>query len=249
MPKFFIEDSNIKSNNIYITNDYNHIKNVLRKNVGDIIEVCNKDTGENYLCSILNFSEKEIECEIIEKIKSEAESNLKITIFQGLPKQEKMEFVIQKCIELGAYEFVPLEMKNCVVKLKDKDKTKKIERWQKISEVASKQCGRNIIPKVDSVCSIKKLCNEINKYDSVIVAYENEENYSIKHEINRLKGNNKIKNIAIVIGPEGGISPEEIKNLKESGAKIVTLGKRILRTETVPIALTSILMYELGDLG
>ena len=122
MPKFFVENENIKSNKIYITEDYNHIKNVLRKNVGDELEVCNKNNGDNFLCSILNILSEEIECEIIKSVKSEAESKLKVTIFQGLPKQEKMELVIQKCIELGAYEFVPLKMKNCVVKLKEKDK-------------------------------------------------------------------------------------------------------------------------------
>ena len=182
MPKFFVENENIKSNKIYITEDYNHIKNVLRKNVGDELEVCNKNNGDNFLCSILNILSEEIECEIIKSVKSEAESKLKVTIFQGLPKQEKMEIVIQKCIELGAYEFFPLKMKNCVVKLKEKDKIKKIERWQKIAEVAAKQCGRDIVPRVNNICNISELINKMKNFDSVIVAYENEENYSIKRE-------------------------------------------------------------------
>lgn len=245
MPKFFIENKNVKENKIIIKNDYNHIKNVLRKNVGDTLEICNKETLENYMCAISKIDTDKIECDIIEKLEENTESNLKITIYQGLPKSEKMELIIQKTVELGAYEFVPLEMKRCVVKLKDK--AKKIERWQKISEVASKQCGRNIIPKVNEVCTIKDLCNKINIYDSVIVAYEDEENYSIKQEIENIKTNKNISKVAIVIGPEGGIAPEEIKILKEAGAKIVTLGKRILRTETVPIALTSIIIYELDE--
>lgn len=203
MPKFFVENENIKSNKIYITEDYNHIKNVLRKNVGDELEVCNKNNGDNFLCSILNILSEEIECEIIKKVKSEAESKLKVTIFQGLPKQEKMEIVIQKCIELGAYEFVPLEMKNCVVKLKEKDKIKKIERWQKIAEVAAKQCGRDIVPRVNNICNISELINKMKNFDSVIVAYENEENYSIKSEINKLKQKENINKVAIIIGPEG----------------------------------------------
>lgn len=247
MPKFFVENENIKENKIYIVEDYNHIKNVLRKNIGDELEVCNKSTGENYLCSIKSILDNEIECEVCKKTESKAESNLKITVFQGLPKQEKMELVIQKCIELGAYEFVPLEMKNCVVKLKEKDRLKKIERWQKIAEVAAKQCGRDIIPKVNKVCNVNELASQINEFDSVIVAYENEEKYSIKDEIDKIKNKNNINKIAIVIGPEGGIDKQEIQKLQENGAKIVTLGKRILRTETVAISLTSILMYELGD--
>ena len=247
MPKFFVENENIKENKIYIVEDYNHIKNVLRKNIGDELEVCNKSTGENYLCSIKSILDNEIECEVCKKTESKAESNLKITVFQGLPKQGKMELVIQKCIELGAYEFVPLEMKNCVVKLKEKDRLKKIERWQKIAEVAAKQCGRDIIPKVNKVCNVNELASQINEFDSVIVAYENEEKYSIKDEIDKIKNKNNINKIAIVIGPEGGIDKQEIQKLQENGAKIVTLGKRILRTETVAISLTSILMYELGD--
>lgn len=203
MPKFFVENENIKSNKIYITEDYNHIKNVLRKNVGDELEVCNKNNGDNFLCSILNILSEEIECEIIKKVKSEAESKLKVTIFQGLPKQEKMELVLQKCIELGAYEFVPLEMKNCVVKLKEKDKIKKIERWQKIAEVAAKQCGRDIVPRVNNICNINEVINQMKNFDSVIVAYENEENYSIKSEINKLKQKENINKVAIIIGPEG----------------------------------------------
>lgn len=203
MPKFFVENENIKSNKIYITEDYNHIKNVLRKNVGDELEVCNKNNGDNFLCSILNILSEEIECEIIKSVKSEAESKLKVTIFQGLPKQEKMELVIQKCIELGAYEFVPLKMKNCVVKLKEKDKIKKIERWQKIAEVAAKQCGRDIVPRVNNICNINEVINQMKNFDSVIVAYENEENYSIKSEINKLKQKENINKVAIIIGPEG----------------------------------------------
>ena len=203
MPKFFVENENIKSNKIYITEDYNHIKNVLRKNVGDELEVCNKNNGDNFLCSILNILSEEIECEIIKSVKSEAESKLKVTNFQGLPKQEKMEIVIQKCIELGAYEFFPLKMKNCVVKLKEKDKIKKIERWQKIAEVAAKQCGRDIVPRVNNICNISELINKMKNFDSVIVAYENEENYSIKSEINKLKQKENINKVAIIIGPEG----------------------------------------------
>ena len=249
MPKFFVDSNNIKNNKIFIEEDYNHIKNVLRKNIGECLEICNKDTAQNYNCEIVEITDKYVECKIIEEIIQKVESNIKITIFQGLPKAEKMELIIQKSIELGAYEITPVEMKRCVVKLKEKDKQKKIERWQKIAEVASKQCGRNIIPKITQVYNIKDICNNIKKFDSVIVTYENENNYSIKDEIEKLKVQKNIQNIAIVIGPEGGFDKEEILELENSGGKIVTLGKRILRTETVAIALTSIIMYELGDLN
>lgn len=246
MPKFFIENKDIIGNEIIIKKDYNHIKNVLRKNLGDKLQICNKQTLENFMCEISKITDEEIKCNIIEKLDKNTESDLKITVIQGLPKQEKMELVIQKCVELGAYEFIPLEMRNCVVKLKEKDKSKKVERWQKIAEVASKQSGRNIIPKVNQIWNINQLCNNIDSFDCVIVAYENEKNYSIKEQIKNLKSK-KISKIAIVIGPEGGIDIKEIEELKEAGATVVTLGNRILRTETVAIALTSIIIYELDD--
>ncbi len=248
MPKFFVNNENIIKNKIIIKKDYNHIKNVLRKQIGDNIQICNEDDSKTYNCKISNIREDTIECDIKNEILTNTESSLKVTIFQGLPKSEKMETVIQKSIELGIYEITPVEMKNSVVKLNEKDKQKKIQRWQKIAEVAAKQCGRNIIPKINNICSIEDICEKIDSYNSVIVAYENEENYSIKDEIEKLKRqNNKVKDIAVVIGPEGGFDIKEIDNLKKAGANIVTLGKRILRTETVSIAITSILMYELGD--
>ena len=161
-----------------------------------------------------------------------------------------MELIIQKCVELGIKEITPVEMKRCVAKIDDKSKTKKIERWQKIAETAAKQCKRDVIPKVNNVINIKNICNLIQEYDIVLLAYENEEKNTLKEEINKLK-ENKIENIKIgvIIGPEGGIDKNEVELLKVSGAKVITLGKRILRTETVAFILTSILMYELGDLG
>lgn len=247
MPKFFIDDSNIKGNDIYIEKDYNHIKNVLRKDVGDQLQICNIDNSKNYICEIKNFENDYIKCEIVEETKENVESNIKVSIYQGLPKSEKMELVIQKSVELGAYNIIPLEMKRCIVKLNEKDKLKKIQRWQKISEVASKQCGRDIIPKIESVCNINELCKDINNYDIVLVAYEDEKNNTLKDEINMIKLKNNIKKIAVVIGPEGGIDITEIEKLKKSGAKIVTLGKRILRTETVALYLTGIILYELEN--
>ena len=141
-------------------------------------------------------------------------------------------------------------MKRCVVLVNEKDEKKKKERWQKIAEVAAKQCGRDKIPKIDNFINIKKLCENIAKYDIVIVAYEDENRNSMKTEVKNLNLLEKEKlEIGIVIGPEGGFEESEVKDLKENGAKIVTLGKRILRTETVALSMLSILMYELGDLN
>ncbi len=246
MPKFFVTNKEINENHIKISgDDTNHIKNVLRKKVGEILNICNTDTLEDYLCKIIKLEDKYIELEITEKIENNVEPNAKVTILQGLPKADKMELIIQKSVELGAYSITPVEMKRCVVKLNEKDKEKKISRWQKISEVASKQSGRNIIPKINQVITIQNICQDITNYDIVIVAYEEEKTNTLKTELEHLKKlKKKNLNIAILIGPEGGIEKSEIEHLKKHGAKIVTLGNRILRTETVALNILSIIMYE-----
>lgn len=248
MSKFFVNENQVKEDEIVIIgDDVNHIKNVLRYNVSDEITIC--ANGINYLAEIKEFYKDNIVCKINEKIDKElAESNVNITIFQGLPKADKMELIIQKGTELGVSEFVPVKFERSVVKLSGKDEEKKIERWQKIAEVAAKQCGRDIIPKIKNVNNIENVCKLIEKYDIVLLAYENETENFLKHELVKIKGK-KNYNIGIVIGPEGGISEFEVNKLKENGAKVISLGKRILRTETVCLAMSSIIMYELGDIG
>lgn len=244
MPKFFCKE---KQNNKFIIqgSDVKHIKNVLRKKIEDNINICDTETSENFLCKIKEIKNDEIICEIIEKIENTTESNIDITIFQGLPKSEKMELIIQKSVELGVNTITPTKLKRCIVKI---DENKKIERWQKISEVAAKQSERDYIPDITYPVTIKDI--DINKYDVVLVPYENEESNSIKTEIQNLKKLNKENlKIGIIIGPEGGFDESEILTLKQAGSKIITLGKRILRTETVAFTITSILMYELGDLN
>ena len=247
MPKFFVPTNQIEKDKIVIQNDdVNHIKNVLRAKVDDKIDICDYNTSKNYVCKIEEIEDKVIRCKIIEKIDSNVESEVKVSIFQGIPKADKMELVIQKSVELGAYDITPIEMKRCVVKLKEKDKTKKIQRWQKISEVAAKQSGRDIIPNINNIININKLCESLEKYDLVLVAYENEKFNTLKNELIKIKNNKKVK-IAIIIGPEGGIDKAEIEQLEKYNAKIVTLGNRILRTETVALSMLSIIMYELDS--
>ncbi len=247
MPKFFVTNQERKEQQITIVGkDVNHIKNVLRKKKGDKIIICNIDLSKDYLCAIEKIEEKEIQCVILEELENNVESNIAVTIWQGLPKADKMELVIQKAVELGVYDITPIEMKRCVVKLEEKDKRKKQERWQKIAEVAAKQSGRNKIPKVNDMISIKNVCNLCSQYDIVIVTYENEKENKLRDELEKLKEKNaEFLKIAVLIGPEGGIDELELKQLRESGAKIVTLGKRILRTETVALSVLSIILYEL----
>lgn len=250
MRKFFVESNQIDGNKISIIGeDVNHIKKVLRLNVNEKIKICDKDNSINYICEILEILNQEVICKIIEQVSNEAEGNVELHIFQGLPKADKMELIIQKGTELGAYEFIPVNFKRSIVKLSGKDETKKIERWRKIAEVASKQSGRDIVPNVRMIENIDDICNQINDYDIVLVAYELEEENYIKNELLKIKDTKEKYRIAIVIGPEGGIEPKEVEKMQNSGAKVISLGKRILRTETVALQVSSIIMYELENGG
>lgn len=247
MSKFFITDNQIHNDNIIlIGEDVKHIKNVLRMKENEEITLCNLETSENYKCIIKLFQSDTIECKILNRESSKTEPNVEVTIFQALPKAEKMELIIQKCTEIGTSNFVPVEMNRCVVKIDKKNELKKINRWQKIAESAAKQSGRDIIPSVKNIINFQKLCHLVEKYDIVLVAYEKELKNTLKDELLKLKNTNNPKlKIGIVIGPEGGIEEHEVDLLKQFGAKIITLGKRILRTETASMYISSIIMYEL----
>ena len=248
MPRFFVKNEQIKEKTIEIIGeDIKHIKNVLRKQIGDDIEICDRDTKKSYICQIEKIEDKIILTKIVKELQSN-DNMIEVDIYQGLPKADKMELIIQKSIELGANAIIPVKMKRCVVKIDSKDEIKKITRWQKIAESAAKQSGRNEIPQIKNIVDIEKIIQLIDQYDKVIVAYENEKENTIKHELLNLKEkirvNNKIK-IAIVIGPEGGLEEKDVETLKQYGAVSVTLGNRILRTETVALNILSIIMYEL----
>ena len=244
MPKFFIKSEQIENEKIRIVgNDVNHIKNVLRMKVGDTFNVCNESNSNNYIVKIVEFDKEDILCNIIERCDDNAESNVKVHIYQGLPKADKMELIIQKSVELGVEKITPVEMKRCIVKLDGKDRVKKIDRWQKIAEVAAKQSGRDIIPEICSVKNVKDISSDFDNYDLVLLCYENEKDTYLKDVLKSLNNKNELK-IAVIIGPEGGIDIEEVEFMKQSGAKVISLGNRILRTETVALSLLSIIMYE-----
>lgn len=245
MPKFFVKNEQIKDNEITILGeDVKHIANVLRLKKEDEIQICNLDAKINYIASINKIDKKYVKCKIKKVENTDSETQVNITLYQGLPKADKMEYIIQKNVELGVKKIIPVEMERSIVKFDQKTVAKKIERWQKISEVASKQSGRDIIPKIEIPTNIKKICENINEYDIVLVAYENEEDNTLKTELQKIKRTDNLK-IAIIIGPEGGIDKKEILQLKKVGAKTITLGQRILRTETASIVVISNIIYEL----
>lgn len=249
MPKFFVSQEQIANNQIKIIGqDVNHIKNVLRLSVKDKINVCIIETHINYNCEIQELNNDYIKCNILQEINETVESNIHIHIFQGLPKADKLEFIIEKCTEIGVKQITPVIMKRTIVKLDEKDKIKKLVRWNKIAEVAAKQSGRDEILKINSIINFKNLFEKWNEYDIVLTAYENEKENTLKRVLKSLPKEKNNLNIAVLIGPEGGIDEQEINQIKEnSNYQIVTLGKRILRTETAPLVISSNILYELED--
>ena len=245
MQKFFVENSQINGKEVTIEgSDMNHIVNVLRMKKDDIVLIGNKDDSKTYFGQIKQINKENIILDITDELDVCAEPNVEIDLYQGLPKFDKMELIIQKTTELGISSIIPLDMARCVVKLNEKDEGKKIERWQKIAEVAAKQSKRGKIPEIKNKTKVKNIKELISEYDEFIVAYEEENTEKLKDVLKNIGVKENYK-IGILIGPEGGISKEEIEMLKEFGCKIVTLGKRILRTETAPIAMTSNILYEL----
>ena len=186
MSKFFVKENQINNDKIHILGeDVNHIANVLRMKKEDEVQICNQETGENYITKIISFSKDEIECEIVKKIIETVESNVDITLFQGIPKFDKMELIIQKNTEVGVKKIVPVLMERTVVKLDEKTANKKIERWQKIAEVAAKQSMRDIIPEIENIIKLQDITKQ--DYDVVLVAYENEEKNMLKQELKKLQ--------------------------------------------------------------
>ena len=232
--RFVTEDYSINENIIEIYGEEARHIEVLRHKVNDIIEVNNRN------CKIINIEKNKVVCEMFGEEIKRGIPNIDITLFQALLKSDKMEYVIQKSVELGISEIIPFESKNIVVKLKDNEKNKKIDRWNKISKEATKQCGRTDEVQVCNVMSFKEMLNSLGGYSTVILAYENEEQQlkEVLKQINHQK-------IAIIIGAEGGFDKEEVEKILENKKAVsVSLGSRILRAETASLNLISILGYE-----
>ena len=250
MPKFFVSQNQVQDNFIKIIGqDVKHIKNVLRLSVEDSMQVCIKEKALTYNCLIKEINKEFVLCSILDEIKETTESNVNIHIFQGLPKADKFEFIIEKCTEIGVKEITPVIMKRTIVKLNEKDINNKIERWRKIAEVAAKQSGRDKILGVQNLLNFKNVFENLKKYDIVLVAYENEKDNTLKNVLTKIEKDKKYFSIAVIIGPEGGIDISEIEQLKANinNIEIVTLGKRILRTETAPLVISSNILYELEE--
>ncbi len=239
MFNFFIEEGN-RQNNRYIISgaDYNHIKNVLRMKIGD--EFLVSENNVSNLCRIENFECEYVIAEIIEESFQDTSLPVKIYLFQGLPKSDKLELIIQKAVELGVEGIIPVEMNRCIVKLDDKKKKSKTERWQSIAESAAKQSKRTSIPKVNNVLSYKQALEMASELDIFLVPYECKD--EMKSTVNALAKIKHGMSVGILIGPEGGFELNEINSAIEAGGLPVSLGKRILRTETAAITAVGMCM-------
>lgn len=250
MYHFFVEPSQISDKSVIITGeDVNHIKNVIRLKVGDEISISNGIDGRDYRCGIASMTDTEILCELRFIKEDGVELPSKVYLFQGLPKGDKMELIIQKLVELGVFEIIPVAMKRCVVKLDDKKAKSKIVRWQSISEAAAKQSKRGVVPQIHDVMSFQTALEYAQTMDVKLVPYEMEETLD---GASGMAGTKKIieglkpgQSVAVFIGPEGGFEESEIQAAIDAGMKPITLGKRILRTETAGMTVMSWLMYQL----
>ena len=240
---FFVSPENISADTVTVTGgDVNHIKNVLRMKQGEKF-IANDGNGGSYCCAVSEIYEDRIVAEILEGQLSSTELPVRLVLFQGLPKADKMELIIQKAVELGVSEIVPVEMTRCVVKLDEKKKKSKTARWQSISESAAKQSGRTVIPEIHDAMSYKNALDFAKDFDIVFVPYECADSMAkMKEKMNEIKPG---MSVGIFIGPEGGFEKDEIEKAVEAGGEIVSLGKRILRTETASIAALAICMFNI----
>ena len=239
MYNFFVDEKCSPDGCYYISgSDYNHIKNVLHLQIGERFLVSHRSCS--HLCELERFENASVIAKIIEENYTDSELPIKIYLFQGLPKADKMEFIIQKCVELGAFEIIPTAMERSIVKLDDKKGKAKQVRWQAISESAAKQSKRNIIPSINEPLSFKKALEIAQELDLILVPYENKDGMSAtKEALSKIK---KDSSVGIFIGPEGGFSDKEIDALKSIESHIISLGKRILRTETAALTTVSMCM-------
>ncbi|MFW5979796.1 MAG: RsmE family RNA methyltransferase [Halanaerobiales bacterium] len=247
MHRFFINHKNIKENKVIIKgNDYKHLAYSLRLKKGDQFIVCSGD-GKEITVELIKFYDNKVEGKIIKKSKSENEPQLKITLAQAIPKNRNMELVVQKCTEIGVNTIIPLNTKRTIVKLTEKKEKKRINRWQRIAREAAKQSQRAIIPKITEVKTLKSLNNNLEIYDNVFCFWTGDNSSNIRNKISNSEFINK--QLLILIGPEGGFSKKEINFIRKNlNGDILSLGPRILRTETAGIVVPALILHEAGEM-
>lgn len=243
MHHFFVTPQQISGDKIRIEGgDVNHMKNVLRMKLHEKAEISDGER-RTYLCEVEAYEEDVAVLHILEEMEADTEPASKLYLFQGLPKSDKMELIVQKAVELGVYQVIPVAMKRSVVRLDDKKAAKKADRWNSIAESAAKQAGRSRIPEVTMPLSYNEALKMAEELDVTLLPYELAGGMEVTREvIHQIKSG---QSVGIFIGPEGGFEPEEVDAAVSMGAKVITLGRRILRTETAGLATLAVLMFEL----
>lgn len=243
MLHIFVDPAQMKGDLLYVTGkDVNHIKNVMRLKQGDEISVRTGQDDREYRYGIEEFTDSEVVCRLRFVKEADVELPVKVYIFQGLPKADKMELIIQKAVELGAAEIIPVQMRRCVVKLDGAKKTKKTQRWQAIAESAAKQSRRAVVPLVREPMTMEEAVRFAEQNTDVrLLPYELQEADGSTREV--MDGIREGSAVSIFIGPEGGFDPAEVELAREAGVVPITLGKRILRTETAALVALSFLIY------
>jgi len=246
--RFMVSPNNIQNNKITLEgDDLKHLRQVLRLKPGDTILVFD-GSGVEYEANILTLEKSSALAEIKAVFQTETEPKTRITLFQGLPKGEKMDLIIQKGVELGVHRIIPVITKRTVVKLNKTDREKKAERWSRISKEAAKQCRRAYVPEVTEPITFDDALIKTKSFGAALLLYENEGKKCLKETL-KCYNINKIRDIALFVGPEGGFAHQEVKKCTNIGCDIVSLGKRILRVETATISVLSIIMYEMGEMN
>ena len=246
MFQFFVDKSQIIEETATVTitgPDVNHISHVLRMKPGEQFYVTDGERQGKYLCALKSVSAEQVVCDIVQNITDTTELPCEIVLYQGLPKADKMELIIQKAVELGASRIVPVETKRSVVKLDAKKAQAKISRWQGIAEAAAKQSKRDVIPVIGELTTLKEALKEAADFEVSMMPYENAEGMAFTRKL--LEGIQPGQRVAIFVGPEGGFDESEVEAALSMGTKPMTLGRRILRTETAGLAILSMLVYVL----
>lgn len=246
MQRYFVTPDSIRGDQVTITgDDVKHITRVLRMEAGDEVIVSN-GLGQAFLAALTDLSPEAVTARILEELGQNAEARVKITLAQGLPKGDKMDLIVQKGTEVGLHRFWPLDMTRCIVKYDAKKEQKRRERWHKIAKEAAEQAHRTIVPDVSDALTFKQFLGRLHEFDLVLVPYEAEKTTGLRDVLDK---HPDVQNVCVVIGPEGGIADQEIEQLLAAGAHPVSLGARILRTETAGLVAAACIHYHHGEMG
>lgn len=252
MQRYFVAPEAIQGDSVRITgDDVKHITRVLRLQPGAEV-ICANGVGGSYLVRLTELGADQVLGQVIQALEEKVESQVKLTLVQGLPKGDKMDLIVQKGTEVGISRFVPVETTRTIVQYDAKKESKRRERWQRIAKEAAEQAHRVVIPDIDEVATFTKwLSQEAAAYDLILIAYEGEAGQSLRTALNAQNGSeiDRSRSIAVIIGPEGGFEHQEVLLAQEKGARVVTLGPRILRTETAGLVATAMILYHYGEMG